>query len=991
MLAQLLPAAAAAAAPAAPGTPASVGGSVVALLGTITLLLAALTAAWCIAAGIAGNARGSRRLVQSAIYGSYAFAALASLASALIIYAFVTHDFSIKYVAATSDTSMSLAYKVTAFWGGLDGSLLFWVLVLALFSTVAIWVNRRRHRDMIGYVIATIMVVQLFFLVLLIFGYSPFATHLTDPPADGRGLNPLLQNYWMVIHPPSLYIGFVAATIPFAFGIGALASGRLDDLWLSSVRSWMLVCFFFLSLGLILGGRWAYEELGWGGYWAWDPVENAGFLPWFTATAFLHSATIQEQRGMLKNWNLILVILTFFLTIFGTFMTRSGVVQSVHAFGKDDELALQFIVFMIVILVVSFGLLAYRSNRLGKTPQLESFASREFAFLINNWILLGCAFFVLFATMFPTISEAIDGGRASVGAGFFNRWMTPLGLVLLLLAGAAPLLAWRRTTRERLWSQFLWPTVLAVATMVVLAVALPQTRVTTEVFARGVELPMSLVTYGFCAFVWGSVVQEFVRGAIVRRRQTGSDPVTSLIGLVLTKRRKYGGYIVHAGVAILFLGFTGKAYERMDDRTIARPIDPAQVLRVGAGEQRPGYLRIGSEVEVQGGQRVRVDRLLHRDDPAWFTFHDYRFLYEDLIDTQDDSKSAMTARVSVWQDGEQIATLYPARWDFHRGEQPTTEVAIHSRFNEDVYIVLTGFGRDAAGRPTGMANFRVWKNPLILWVWLGYLTIAFGTLVCLLPAGLVNRASRKPATLFGRAADVGAVLLFFVGSAAAITAASRPGVPHELQDQPYTEAAPPGASTPTPDDVIAPTAHLAAVVDGPRRGDRAGRSTGRARHHVDPRRRRHGRRRHLVGPPAPAHVGHRPRPDEGAGVHVRRLPARVAVRLQVPVRRRRARAGQHDARAPAGRDPGAARHRGGAQARLRSGRGRVRRGVRRRARAGDAAVEPVLAAAHPGGARRPRPPVRGRPAVGGPRPAATGGGGGDAGARRRSRLCRPAR
>ena len=292
----------------------SVPFSPIAVVGTLALLAAFLTAAWAFAAGIAGNARKSRRLVNASVYGLYGFGALIGLASSLMIYAFVSHDFSLKYVAAASDTTMPTIYKVTAFWGGLDGSLLFWVLVLAIFSTIAIVVNAKRHRDMIGYVVATIMAVQLFFLSLLLFTKNPFATFLTTPPIDGQGLNPLLQNYWMVIHPPSLYTGFVAATIPFAFGIGALASGRLDDMWLGSVRVWMLICFVFLSLGLILGGRWAYEELGWGGYWAWDPVENAGLMPWFTATAFLHSAIIQEQRGTMKTWNISLVIITFFLT-----------------------------------------------------------------------------------------------------------------------------------------------------------------------------------------------------------------------------------------------------------------------------------------------------------------------------------------------------------------------------------------------------------------------------------------------------------------------------------------------------------------------------------------------------------------------------------------------------------------------------------------------------------------------------------------------------
>jgi cytochrome c-type biogenesis protein CcmF len=771
--------------------------SPVAVVGTIAILLAFVLAAWCAAAGIIGNARRNPRLVRSSVYGLYAFSALVGLAAALIIYAFVTHDFAIKYVAATSDTSMSLAYKITSFWGGLDGSLLFWVVVLALFSTIAVKVNYRRHRDMIGYVVATIMLVQVFFLALLVFNKNPFSTFLTDPPPDGRGLNPLLQNYWMVIHPPSLYIGFVAATIPFAFAIGALASGRLDDMWLGSVRVWMMICFFFLSFGLILGGRWAYEELGWGGYWAWDPVENAGFLPWFCATAFLHSAVIQEQRGMMKQWNLLLVILTFFLTIYGTFMTRAGVVQSVHAFGEDNELALQFIIFMVVILVVAFGLVAYRSNKLGSKNEFESFLSREFAFLLNNWILLGCAFFVLFATMFPTISEAFDNERVSVGPEFFNRWMTPLGLTLLFLAGAAPLLAYRRTTRERLWNQFMIPLGVTALVMVLCAVTMPRTLALTPVFAKGLDLPIPLITLGLIAFVFTSVSQEFIRGMLVRKQQTGSDALTSMIGLVMAKRRKYGGYVVHLGVAVLFLGFVGKAYEQMTDRTIARP---AQIRQVRAGEltpeERKAYVSVGSQKDV--ATLGRVEPMVRIDDPAWFSFRGYRFLYEGLEETTDDNRTSDIAKVSIWigdwkrtptgvqwSNLEWIGTGYPGKNDYHRGEQPTSEVSIHPRliadfrgadFSEDVYLVLSGFDLD-----TRTANFRIFVNPLINFVWAGFVLLAFGVFICLVPQGLVDKVSPRPRTTLGRAADLASVLVLvggiILGTASAAQADNQPQAP----------------------------------------------------------------------------------------------------------------------------------------------------------------------------------------------------------------------
>ena len=715
--------------------------SPIALVGTIALLAAYALAAWCVFAGVVGNAKRSARLTKSSVYGLYGFAALIGLTSTLMIYAFVTHDFALKYVAATSDVTMPTTYKITSFWGGLDGSLMFWVLVLSVFSTIAIALNAKRHRDMIGYVVATIMVVQVFFVSLLVFTKNPFATFLTAAPADGQGLNPLLQNYWMVIHPPSLYIGFVAATIPFAFGIGALASGRLDDLWLGSVRVWMLICFGFLSLGLILGGRWAYEELGWGGYWAWDPVENAGLMPWFTATAFLHSAIIQEQRGMMKRWNLVLVVITFFLTIFGTFMTRSGAVQSVHAFGEDNILALQFIVFMAVILVVSIGLIVYRSNKLTTKSEFESFYSREFAFLLNNWILLACAFFVLFATMFPTISEALDGSRVSVGIEFFNRWMTPLGLILLILAGAAPLLAWRKTTRERLWQQFVFPLALMAATIILLMIFVPQVTHRSPIFSKSLALPISLVNFGICAFVFGSIAQEFWRGTGVRRRQTSSDPITSMIGLVLSKRRKYGGYIVHLGMAVLFIGFAGKAYDRMVDRTLERPT---------------------------------LSDARTEDPKSSFSFGDYTFVYERLISTSDDHKDAITAQVGIYKGNEKINTVYPAKWDYHKGSEATTEVAITVRLGEDVYVVLTGYDLESQ-----LANFRVFLNPLISWVWIGFLILAFGTLVCLIPQGVVDRLSARPRTRIGRAADVGVLLAIVFGVMAGLaTQAHAQGVEH---------------------------------------------------------------------------------------------------------------------------------------------------------------------------------------------------------------------
>src|SRR3954453_19894398 len=410
-------------------------------LGTFLLLAAFVTCSYAAVISVAGARRRSRRLIESGIGAFYLICAIMTAASAVLINAFITGDYSIKYVVHYSDSVQPILYKLTSYWGGLDGSIMFWVFLLSVFGSIAVFVNRERHRELIPYVVAVISTVQMFFLYLMVVHKNPFSTFLTEVPADGRGLNPLLQNYWMVIHPPSLYTGFVGMKIPYAFGMAALITGHLDDSWLRAVRRWTMFSWLFLSFGLTLGMIWAYEVLGWGGFWGWDPVENAGLLPWFTATAFLHSVIVQERRSMLLVWNVTLVIMTFFLTIFGTFMTRSGVVQSVHAFGDDPVLAKLFTAFMVAILTFSFGLVIYRLPLLKARNELDSWMSREAAFMVNNWVLLFSALFVLFGTMFPTLSEAVTGQRLTVAAPFFNKWLVPIGLVLLALTGIGPLLA----------------------------------------------------------------------------------------------------------------------------------------------------------------------------------------------------------------------------------------------------------------------------------------------------------------------------------------------------------------------------------------------------------------------------------------------------------------------------------------------------------------------------------------------------------------------
>src|SRR6478672_9812722 len=467
-------------------------------LGSFTLLATFVVASYALAASVAGGRRRSRALIESGVGAFYMTAALMAVASGIIIHAFVTGNYAIKYVQRYSDSAQPLAYKITSYWGGLDGSIMFWVLLLSVFGSIAVATNRERHRELIPWVVAIIAATEMFFIFIMVVHNNPFDTFVAGGPADGKGLNPLLQNFYMAIHPPSLYTGFVAMTIPYAFGMAALITGHLDDAWLRAVRRWTMIGWLFLTFGLTLGMLWAYEELGWGGFWGWDPVENAGLLPWFTATAFLHSVMVQERRGMLRVWNVTLVIVTFFLTIFGTFMTRSGVVQSVHAFGEDRWLATLFSGFMILIVTFSFGWVIYRLPLLKSRHELDSWLSREAAFMVNNWILLFSAFFILFGTMFPTLSEAITGTRLTVAAPFFNKWMTPIGLILLFLTGVGPLLAWRKSTLANASHQFLWPTLLAVITVVA-----------TTVLKIGVW-PAGLC-FALCAFVTGSIVQEFVR------------------------------------------------------------------------------------------------------------------------------------------------------------------------------------------------------------------------------------------------------------------------------------------------------------------------------------------------------------------------------------------------------------------------------------------------------------------------------------------------
>ena len=640
-------------------------------LGYILLLMTMVAASYTVAASVVGHHRGSRRLVLSAEFGTFVVFGLLTSASMVLIYLFVTDDYSVKYVQHYSDRSMPLFYKVTSFWGGQDGSLLFWVWVMSCWSAVAVYLNRGKNREILPYTMVAMMVVSLFFVVLMIFAANPFETYLASAPTDGRGLNPLLQNPYMVTHPPSLYLGYIGWTIPFCFAVGALAHGKLDYSWIAAMRRWCLVAWVFLSVGLVLGGLWAYEELGWGGYWAWDPVENAAFFPWLTGTAFIHSIQVQERRQMYKLWNLLLIILTFVLTLLGTAMTRSGVVQSVHAFAQSD-IGYYFLAFIILSTGASLGLLIWRSGLLRPQNSLESILSREFAFLINNWILLASAFFVVFATLFPSLFKAVTGREVNVGPSFFNFWMIPLGLMLLFLTGVGPLLSWRKSTAATIREQFTLPSLIGAVTLGAL-------------FALGYQQFYAALTIALCAFVTATILQEFWRGTRQRMRNSGENPLDAFLTLVGRAQRRYGGYIVHFGVVLMFFGFAGNSYQLEEER----------------------LLKVGESTNI-GRYTVRLDGLRFEDDG------------QKMMITADTTAFALNSDTA-------LGTLTPAKWAYRKPEdQVTTEVAKRMSIADDLYLVLAGYDADAQS-----ATLQLKVNPLVNFVWLGcaFLMLGFGVAV----------------------------------------------------------------------------------------------------------------------------------------------------------------------------------------------------------------------------------------------------------------------
>ncbi len=622
--------------------------------------------------------------------GIASFVAITCAAFALVWAAF-TNDFSVEYIRQHSNLALNPAYKFAALWSGQEGSLLLWAWLLAGYGLVL----RVRHRvdvRLTAFASVILAAIQIFFLLLLCVGAPPFSITPGPVPADGNGLNVLLRYPEMVMHPPLLYLGYVGFSVPFAFALGALMMRYPGEKWIHITRRWTMVTWLFLTVGIFMGAHWAYSVLGWGGYWGWDPVENASLMPWLTGTAFLHSVMMQEKRGMMKNWNVWLIFSTFLLTILGTLLTRSGAVQSVHAFAQSN-IGVWFYTFITIAFAVCLFTFFLQRDHLKSDNKLESLVSRESSFLFNNLILLVACFTVLWGTLFPVLSEYVQGDKTTLGAPFYNRVNLPIGLFLLFLTGIGPLLAWRSTSMRSLRRNFVLPTVATVATAIALMIG------GVRPWSAGDDMEstfFSLVAFSLAAGVITGIVEEFLRGARVVRAQTGENLFASAVLLTRRNTRRYGGYIIHFGVVVIFIGIAGGAFNR------------------------------SVQSEMSYGDQMNIGP--------------YRLVCESI--TQDSTPEYDTdyALLDVYHGNKFIKQLAPERRIYFPGtdhEQPATMVALHETAQSDLYVVFDG--RDPN---TGKPEIRAQLHPLIAWIWIGVVIVVFGTVVALVPN--LQRTAARP-------------------------------------------------------------------------------------------------------------------------------------------------------------------------------------------------------------------------------------------------------
>jgi cytochrome c-type biogenesis protein CcmF len=707
-------------------------------LGRGLTFLAFAVAVYGVCAALYGGIAHRREWVTSARRSVYALAGLTTGAFAVLEIAFLSSDFSFSVVQSHSSTTTPTFYKAAAAWSSQEGSLLLWLWLLAMWSGLVLFLTRHRMRDVQPFAIAVLLGFAVFFGGLLVFAVSPFDT-LPIAPQDGTGLNPLLRHPSMMIHPPMLYSGYTLWAVPFAFAVGALVVRRVDAEWIGATRRFALGAWFFLGIGIMLGARWSYAELGWGGYWAWDPVENASLLPWLTGTAFLHSIMVQEKRGMLKTWNASLILATGTLAILGTFLVRSGILDSIHAFGAST-LGIPFVILIGVMIAGAVALVVSRRDVLRSEHKLDSLLSREAMFLANNLVFVGMAFVVFWGTFFPLISEALTGNKQSLGPPWYDKYVVPLALALVLLSGIGPVIAWRRATAKNARRNFTWPVVAGVVTGIVL---LP--------FGVGGR-PLALLMFVFAAFAIGTVVQEFVRGVRARRAMTGEAIPLALVTLVRRNRRRYGGYTIHLGMAVLFIGIAASsAFQHVK----VVQLDKGQTTKVG------------------NGYAVRYDRPTSRIDVS-------RDGVERLV---------FGARLTLLKDGKKADVLNPERGyypiegapfagvigRYFEGES-TSEIAMKAGLRRDIWSAVTpnldptlkivkdgdAKFRAAAGtlpqeqfdkaagavisglvrnyqRDAPPATFRLIVSPMVTWIWLGGILVFFGGIVCIWPTADLAR------------------------------------------------------------------------------------------------------------------------------------------------------------------------------------------------------------------------------------------------------------
>jgi len=647
------------------------------VLSAYTLFSGAL-ALWAIANGrqLAISAEHLRETSRRAGMASFFCMCCAAFA---LIYASFTNDYSVDYILHHTNRALNSTYKFAALWSGQEGSLVLWAWLLSAYG----FVLRLRHKvdiTLSAYASTILAAIQIFFLLLLVFAAPPFAIVPGGiAPADGFGLNPLLQYPEMIIHPPMLYLGYVGFSVPFAFALGALMMRYPGENWIHITRRWTMIAWLLLTVGISLGMHWAYAVLGWGGYWGWDPVENASFLPWLTGTAFLHSVMMQEKRGMMKRWNVWLIFMTFMLTILGTLLTRSGVVSSVHAFAQSS-IGSWFTSFLVLTFAVCAFTFFYQGSHLKSENHLESLVSRESSFLFNNLILLVACFTVLFGTLWPVISEFYDGSKVTMGAPYFNREAVPIGLALIFLTGLGPLLPWRSTSFRAIRRNFILPCIAILFTAAILIFSGVRPWKDDE------ALPTiyALVCFSLSAGVVTAIFSEFLRGAGVVSTQSGKNIFTSGILLVRRNTRRYGGYLIHFGVIVLFVGLAGSAFNQSKE------------LEMG----------LGDSIQLSG----------------------YKLVCQSFTQDSNPNYDTDYALLDLFHNGKKITQLAPEKRFYTASQQPSTIVAIHSTLSEDIYVVFEG--RD---RQTDKPIIKVFLNPLVNWIWIGVGIIVFGTFIALVP------------------------------------------------------------------------------------------------------------------------------------------------------------------------------------------------------------------------------------------------------------------